>query len=203
MTKIPLAYSTPCVRVLGHRLPFLACVSNAGMVNPIKGWYLSVSEDFALFQLFGWFMVGWCRQHVFNVSFLMIIIVSNNASGFYGNMNYVRAFWSTCYSRTKLYLDVKMSSTVTAGTCVQHNPHVTRDGAIKFAWAELFGPVSPAILLLGHTYYSTALMALFIVCSCRKCYRCCLKMWHWRFDGPCGYNTIGRRRILVQSPNST
>jgi hypothetical protein len=46
-------------------------------------------------------------------------------------------------------------------------------------------------------------IALLIVCSCRKCYRCCLKTCHWRFDVTCGFNTMGRRRILVYRPNST
>jgi hypothetical protein len=46
---------------------------------------------------------------------MIIIIVSNTASGFYGNMNMIRASWSTSYGRTKQYSHV--SSTVTTVTC--------------------------------------------------------------------------------------
>jgi hypothetical protein len=48
---------------------------------------------------------------------MIIIIVSNTASGFYGNMNVIRAFWSTSYGKKKQHAHVKVSSTVTTATC--------------------------------------------------------------------------------------
>jgi hypothetical protein len=45
-------------------------------------------------------------------------------------------------------------------------------------------------------------MALLIMCSCRKCYRFCLKLCHQRFNVTCGFNTMGSWRILVHKPNS-
>jgi hypothetical protein len=53
----------------------------------------------------------------FKVSCLMIIIVSNTVSGFYGNMNVIQAFWSTSCSWTKQHSHVKVSSAVTTATC--------------------------------------------------------------------------------------
>jgi hypothetical protein len=115
-----------------------------------------------------------------------------------------RAFWSTSCGRTKQHAHVKVSSTVTTAIC-GHSiiPMQHASGAINFVWVLMCGLVSLAIVWLGHTYYPTASMTLRFVCSCRKYYRCCLKMCHWRFDVTCGFNTMGRRRILVHRPNST
>jgi hypothetical protein len=55
-------------------------------------------------------------------------------------------------------------------------------GAIKFTGALMCGPVSLAIVWLGQIYCRTASVVVFIVCSCRKCYWCCLNMCHWWFD---------------------
>jgi hypothetical protein len=53
----------------------------------------------------------------FKVSCLMIIIiVSNIESGFYGNMNLIRAFWSTSIDRRKQHSHVKVSSKVSTHT---------------------------------------------------------------------------------------
>jgi hypothetical protein len=84
----------------------------------------------------------------------------------------------------------------------QHNPHVTHESGHQIRWSIMCGPVSLAIVWLGHTYYPTTLVALLIVCSCRKCYWCCLKMCHRQFNVTRGFNTMGRQRILVHRPNS-
>jgi hypothetical protein len=94
---------------------------------------------------------------------MISIIVSSTASGFYRNMNVIRAFWSTSFGQTKQHSHVKVSSAVTTATC-GHSiiPMQHANGAIKFAGALMCGLVSLAIVLLGHTYYPTASVALLI-----------------------------------------
>lgn len=41
----------------------------------------------------------------------------STVSGFYGNMNMIRAFWSAYYGQMKKHSHVKVSSTVTIATC--------------------------------------------------------------------------------------
>jgi hypothetical protein len=132
---------------------------------------------------------------------ITMIIVSNTASGFYGNMNVIRSFWSASYGRT--FTRDCVFNSHNRQLRAQHNSRVTHEWTINFAGALMCGPVSLAIVWLGHTCYPTASVASLIVCSCRKFYWCCLKMCHWRFDVTCGFNTMGRRRILVHRLNST
>jgi hypothetical protein len=69
--------------------------------------------------------------------------------------------------------------------------------------------VSLATVRLGHTYYPTASLALLIVCSCRKCYRCCLNMCHWRFDvtwfqydgAPAHFSVQTQQHLSTQFPD--
>jgi hypothetical protein len=70
------------------------------------------------------------------------------------------------------------------------------------------GLVSLAIVWLGHTYYPSTSVALLIVCSCRKCYRCCLKMYHWRFDmafqhdgAPVHFSAQTQQHLSTQFPD--
>jgi hypothetical protein len=85
----------------------------------------------------------------------------------------------------------------------QHNPHVTREWGHQVRWSINVWAGIIGNCVVGPYYYSTASMALLIVSSCRKCYQCCLKICHWRFYVTCGFNTMGRRRILAHRHNST
>jgi hypothetical protein len=53
------------------------------------------------------------RSHA---SLLSLSPILRTASGFYGNMNVIRAFWSTYYGQTKQHSHMMVSSTVTTAT---------------------------------------------------------------------------------------
>jgi hypothetical protein len=85
----------------------------------------------------------------------------------------------------------------------QHNPQVTHEWAIKFAGALKCGPVSLAVVWLGHTYYPTASRPCLLCVPAGSATSAALKMCHWQFDVTCGFNTMGHERILVHRPNNT
>jgi hypothetical protein len=137
---------------------------------------------------------------------MIIIIVSYTASGFYGHMNVTGLFGAHLWSEEAAFTREGVFNSHNSYLWTQDNPHVTREWGHQLRWSinvwagitgnRVAGPYLLPDRLNGPAY------CVFL----QKCYRCCLKMRHWRFgrfDVTCGLNTMRRRRILVHRPNST
>jgi hypothetical protein len=126
---------------------------------------------------------------------MIIIIISNTASGFYGNM--IRAFRRTSYEVA--FTHEGDFNSHNSHLWAQHNPHVTREWGHKVCWSINVRAGITGNCVAGPYLLSDCLNGPAYCVFCRKCY---LKMCHWQFDATCGFYMMGCWRIFAHTPNS-